>query len=104
MDYRERKYYLLRLHCKYYNEELQILKKCVPSLKYHPPYNHYYKKKKKIYGRHSTEYDGCYTGRYVHQMISCQLSEVDELMKFINHYGYPELRYCTEVTKEDLGQ
>ena len=39
MDYRERKYYLIRLRNR--NGGLKTLKEAVPSLKVHPPYNHF---------------------------------------------------------------
>ena len=101
MDYRERKYYLIRFGY-YYNEELKILKEYVPSLKCHPPYNHYRKKKKVV--NIANRYDGNYNGYYIQQLVSCRLSDVDGLMKFLNHYGNPEHRFYSEVTKEDLGQ
>lgn len=41
MDYKQRKYYLVRFSYADFNYRMQMLKICVPSVRLHKPYNHF---------------------------------------------------------------
>lgn len=104
MDYRKRKYYLVRLDYLSYTMRMKFLK-LIDSVKIHSPYNHF-----RIYSSGGNNYDGNYqdiTGMgYIQFMLSCQ-KEDSSLVEF-------ELRKaerrdecgCTfvELTKEMCGQ
>lgn len=102
MDYTCRKYYLVSI--PYFSREMRIgyFKIAAPSLKMHPPYNHF------RYGKYP--YDGAaYSFTKMHRpdmMISCSIEDSEaleyELRKMVRRddgYGY----FC-ELTKELCGQ
>lgn len=111
MDYRERKYYLVRFY--YYNKCIDILKRNTPSIKIHPPYNHFRNDKAiKLMKQRSINipepdiYDGDVCGYYVQVMISCpenRVSELDSILRGIRIYDDPSA-FWKEVTKKDLKQ
>lgn len=41
MDYRERCYYLIDLQSDKNNDKINLMRRVAPSLKIHPPYNHW---------------------------------------------------------------
>ena len=41
MDYRERRYYLIDLQGDKNNNKINLMRRVAPSLKIHPPYNHW---------------------------------------------------------------
>lgn len=41
MDYRDRCYYLIDLRSDANNDKVNLMKRIAPSLKIHPPYNHF---------------------------------------------------------------
>lgn len=111
MDYRKRKYYLVAF-C-YFNQSIYEIKNKVPSVKIHPPYNHFRNKKaknfiKKFNLTNRDLYDGDIHGKYVQTMLSCKKEESDILEKLIEEDLKDEFigRYThiSNVTKSDLGQ
>ena len=102
MDYRERKYYLVRFN--YFNKVVSEIKREIPSIKIHEPYNHF-RDKSKINTKDI--YDGEKYGKYIQVMISCR-KEYSYKFEFLmmsmamhNKFGYI---YCAPVTKEELKQ
>lgn len=110
MDYRERKYYLIRL--QNYNEDIKILKDVAPSLKCNKPYNHFRDKGSgssniisTITGLPSIVFDGDIIEDYFQVLVSCRFEDVDNLEKQFNifiestkYFNYCELtkRYCKQ--------
>ena len=89
MDYRERDYYLVRLDCLTYHMRMQHLKLAAPSLKVHPPYNHF--------KNNDSDYDAVFTrklglGGYWQMMLSCRKEDSGaveyELRKAERRDGY----------------
>lgn len=118
MDYRERKYYLIRLYD--HNNDLKKLKEKVPSLKVHPPYNHFNLRKPLIsyiknneitetriyHHSHKNVYDGCVIENFVHMMVSCKKNEAT---KFIDVFvilskDHEDMTFIMELEKWDCRQ
>ena len=115
MDYRERKYYLVRLNDGLspfwwvrghdnngikYDSYLNYFKDEIKSLKISPPYNHI---KTNL---DSGKWDGAiHEIGYVQMLFSCRKCDVDKMedifMKMLEHDDY--FRYV-ELTKEICGQ
>ena len=111
MDYTNRKYYLARFYNP--NQCIDILKRNIPSIKIHSPYNHFRNDKaKRITKMKSITipkpdiYDGDVCGYYVQVMISCpkiHVAELDSLLRGIRIYTDLYV-FWKEVTKEELKQ
>lgn len=107
MDYRERKYFLIRLN--YYNKELKELKELVPSIEFHAPYNHFnnesakkLKNAKKLNNLEPIVYDGDILRGYIQQMVSCKIEDSEKLLSYFKSKGL--FTYIIEITKEKLRQ
>ncbi len=103
MDYRERNYYLVRLDCWDYAMRMQYLKLAAPSLKIHPPYNHF--------KNNDSDYDAIFThklglGGYWQMMLSCRKEDSEaveyELSKAERRDGYGSR--VLKLNKEMCGQ
>lgn len=89
MDYRNRRYFLIRLYNR--NGGLKKLKEEVPSLKVHPPYNHFNHPEKST--KYRNDYDGSIVNIHnkfetIHQMVSCKKEEAykfEEIFKAMYH-------------------
>ena len=76
MDYRFRKYYLVKMPFDSYDMRLRFFKIAAPSLKIHSPYNHFKENKK--------DYDGVYTrliglSSMWNLLISCNKEDSESL-------------------------
>ncbi len=115
MDWRERKYYLIRLNnsflCwwdkehddygKKYSNHYNVLKRTIPSIKISEPYNHF-KINDDKYG-----YDGRLNEiGYVQLMISCREKYCELLEKTIQEFQEKDPNHVVikEITKEMCGQ
>lgn len=81
MDYRGRNYYLVKIDCWTYNMRLQHLKLVAPSLKIHPPYNHF--------KNNDSDYDAAFTrklglGGYRQMMLSCRKEDSEAVEYELN--------------------
>ena len=115
MDYRERKYYLVRLsdglspfwwvkgHDNYgvrYDSYLKYFKDKIKSLKISPPYNHIRA------NQDSGKWDGAMSSiGYVQMLFSCRKCDVNKIedifRKMLGHNNY---FHYIELTKEICGQ
>lgn len=124
MDYRLRKYYLVRFWNP--NRVISEIKNKVPSIKVHTPYDHYRTDKSKEmlklkFGRlfdymsdyiHNLGDDSIYDSdvckEYVQYMISCRKEESVELESILTNLctAGPHMTcyYFKEITKEELKQ
>lgn len=115
MDWRERKYYLVRLndslldwwhkgHDDYgikYNNSYNIIKNTIPSIKISEPYNHFrFNDDKYGYDGHLNEIG------YVQLMISCRKNYCILLEKAIKELQKKDPNHVAikEITKEMCGQ
>ena len=73
MDYRERNYYLAVIDCSSYDMRMRYYKMASPSLKIHPPYNHFKN------GREWDMYNDGAKGYYWQMMISCKKEDSEAL-------------------------
>ena len=90
MDYRNRRYFLIRLYNR--NGGLKKLKEEVPSLKVHPPYNHFNHPKKST--KYRNDYDGSIVNIHnkfetIHQMVSCKKVEADKFEETFKAMYHP---------------
>lgn len=90
MDYRNRRYFLIRLYNR--NGGLKKLKEEVPSLKVHPPYNHFNHPKKST--KYRNDYDGSIVNIHnkfetIHQMVSCKKEEADKFEETFKAMYHP---------------
>ena len=100
MDYRKRKYYLVRLDTCAFDMRMEYLKLASSTLKIHAPYGHF------EYGK----YDGDYKSKTgllcVQMMISCKKEDSElveyELRKACRNDG--SYSAFSELTKEVCGQ
>lgn len=105
MDYRYRRYYIVSLCERDYNENIRELKRAVPSLEIHKPYNHFVRSRKRKYEDvHDCRRLG---GRYVHALLTCRKEDAKKLIDKINelkerYYGLHI--YIKEYTQRVLGQ
>ena len=108
MDYRIRRYFLVRLGRKsQYEENLNKLKTEIKSLKIHKPYYHFVDRKESLIK--SGSYDGYHVistrltiGRY-QMMISCRIEESEKIENLLLEFMMlPNIKYI-EFTKELLG-
>ena len=115
MDWRERKYYLVKLnepsfpwwrkeHDDYgekYKKHFRIMKELAPSIKLRKPYNHF-KYNKDEYGWDARMYGM----DYVQYMVSCRKehSEIFELNMALLQEIEPEHVFIQEITKQMCGQ
>lgn len=98
MDYRERKYYIVRLNK--FNESMATLRRAVPSLEQHQPYNHFPRKNDVI-----DVYDGDKLRRYVQTLLTCKKEDSEKLINTIKEISSPNNHiYIKELTKDVLGQ
>lgn len=114
MDYRERRYYLVKLDDeslrwwnagydnfgRRYNKYLDLFKSEIPSLKISPPYNHIKT------NPDSGKWDGAMPEiGYVQMLFSCSKYDVDKIedifREILEHDDY---FHCFELTKEICGQ
>lgn len=103
MDYRYRKYFIVRLY--YYNENLKELQETVPSLEVHTPYNHFTRKNNKY--NHKYEYDGVALKKLVHVLLTCRNEDVEKLENKINEMKQRynnDYIFIMPYNKELLGQ
>lgn len=117
MDYRERKYYLVRFNdgsgCigmwwsknhdnngKRYSTYCNLLKRKIPSIKVHAPYNHF-KSNPDKYG-----YDGCMDDiGFVQLMISCRKEEIDKFKMLLSEIKEKDdYVVVKEITKRECEQ
>ncbi len=117
MDYRERRYYLVRFNdgsgCigmwwsknhdnngEKYSNSCNILKRNIPFLKISSPYNHF-KVNPDKYG-----YDGYIKEiGYVQMMISCRKEYCNLFENLISDFkNHDDYVVCKEITKEMCGQ
>lgn len=122
MDYRERKYYLIHT-AFFYDEYIDKLKSLIPSLKIHPPYNHFRNNENINYLndiRRKNGYEVCddidihdlAAGYgYASNMISCRIEEsqlLDEICKSCKtkFHFHPDFRWMklVELTKDICNQ
>jgi hypothetical protein len=102
MDYRKRKYYLVKLDYIQHNYRIEQLKDCIPSIKFSPPYNHFV---------HKQGYDGkimtdmCKPGGW-QIMISCDEEYAEALLYNLAKAKRRDYFGCEwfELTKELCGQ
>lgn len=115
MDWRERKYYLVKLnepsfpwwrkeHDDYgvkYKFHFKFMKECAPSVRIRKPYNHFKTNEDKF--GWDAKADGMY---YVQYMVSCRKehSEIFEHNMSWLRDNEPEHVFITEITKEMCGQ
>ena len=90
MDYRNRRYFLIRLYNR--NGGLKKLKEEVPSLKVHTPYNHFNHPKKST--KYRNDYDGSIVNIHnkfetIHQMVSCKKEEADKFEETFKAMYHP---------------
>ena len=89
MDYRNRRYLLNRLYNR--NGGLKKLKEEVPSLKVHPPYNHFNHPEKST--KYRKDYDGSLVNIHkletIHQMVSCKIEEADKFQETLRYIDHP---------------
>lgn len=105
MDYRQRRYYLINVGYYDYHTKIKILKKLVPSIKFHSPYNHFNMSIKTFTKK--DVYDGEFYNNtkihYVQYMISCKTNDVvnfEQCMKqFVDRYWDGCIKYV-ELNKE----
>lgn len=113
MDYRERKYYLVRFsdsnldwwnkgHDDYgvrYKSYINIIKRKIPSIKVHAPYNHF-KTNTDKYG-----YGGSMEDIGYQLMISCRKEDVEKFEDILSEIKEKD-KYVAikEITKEMCGQ
>lgn len=95
MDYRFRKYYLVAFNVAVYDMRIKHLKSFAPSLKIHPPYNHFKNNDK--------DYDGNYTHTYHQLMISCKKEEAEAVEYELRKHSRTEDTFI-ELTKKVCGQ
>ena len=107
MDYRERKYYIMNVH-ENYNDKLKELRKAIPSLSFHKPYNHFTFKNKRFKSLSKTKvlvYDGdCISNKekiYIQQIASCKKEESDKFEALFKSTGNDQLK---EVDQFYFGQ
>ena len=98
MDYRERRYYLIRLYNR--NGGIKKLKEEVPSLKVHPPYNHFNHPEKST--KYKKDYDGSSVNIHqfetIHQMVSCKIEESFKFEEVFREMYHP-YNFITELEK-----
>lgn len=103
MDYRDRNYYLVRIDSLSYDMRMQYFKLASPSLKIHPPYNHF--------KNNDSDHDAVFThklgcGSYLNMMLSCRKEDSEaveyELRKSERRDGYGS-RFL-KLDKELCGQ
>lgn len=73
MDYRYRDYYLITIDYLSYDMRMRYYKIASPSLKIHPPYNHFKN------GRELDVYNDGAKGHYWQMMISCKKEDSEAL-------------------------
>lgn len=73
MDWRKRNYYLVSISYNSYDMRMRYYKLASPSLKIHPPYNHF--KNGQMLDRHN---DGA-KGHYWQMMLSCKKEDTEAL-------------------------
>jgi hypothetical protein len=73
MDYRHRDYYLVSIDYSSYDMRMQYYKIAAPSLKIHPPYNHFKN------GRDWDMYNDVAKGYYWQMMMSCKKEDSEAL-------------------------
>ena len=104
MDWRERNYYLVKTNEYSYKMRHEHYKLAAPSLKIHPPYNHF----KKWIG--SDNYDAYHkktTGMfYVQEMLSCKIEDSDALEYELREARRRDGRKSNfvKITKDMCGQ
>lgn len=115
MDYRERKYYLVRLNDeslrwwnvgydnfgRRYNKYLDLFKSEIPSLKISSPYNHIKTNPNK------NKWDGAMSSiGYVQMLFSCRKCDVDKIEELFMNIKKNDNNYfkVVEITKEICGQ
>lgn len=107
MDYRERRYFLIRLEI--YNKEVEELKELVPSIKFHAPYNHFKPNVAKLAVRllkginidqSIIDISDCdVIDKYIQQMASCKIEDSEKLLSYFKSKEN-QYRYITELTKD----
>lgn len=104
MDYRERNYYLVSIDYCSHDMRLRYFKIAAPSLKIHPPYNHF--------KYNDEDYDGNYLQNQGHSgywqmMLSCKKENSDaleyELRKAVRN-DRPSYSHFLKLNKELCGQ
>lgn len=117
MDYRERRYYLVRFNdgsgyigmwwsknhdnnSERYSTYCNMLKRKIPSIKVHAPYNHF-KTNTDKYG-----YDGSMENiGYIQLMISCRKEEIEKFKDILLEIREKDdYLVVKEITKEMCGQ
>lgn len=73
MDYGHRNYYLVAIDYSSYDMRMRYYKIASPSLKIHPPYNHFKN------GREWDMYNDVAKGHYWQMMISCKKEDSEAL-------------------------
>ena len=102
MDYRKRKYFLVRLDYMMYKYRISQLKICVPSIKISPPYNHFTKNITiGTYDGNVKGVLGCWQ-----MMISCDKEHEGNLLYELRKAERRDVFGCKwfELTKEICGQ
>ena len=112
MDWRERKYYLVKLneprfpwwkkehddYGKKYKSHFKLMKESVPSIKFRKPYNHF--KSNKGWDANTD------LMKYVQYMVSCKKehSKLFESVMYELQEKEPDHVFIKEITKEMCGQ